>query len=248
ATVDIGYSVFFYDRLGTGSSTKVSGYVNQISTQVSILAILTKSIRAGQFTGEIGVPSSVVLVGHSFGSFTSNALVAAQPSIANSIVMTGYSLAGGNTEIFFEASRVAAIQNHKKFGELDSGYITSADVYPTISEFFKAPDYERDVAIFAESSKAPYAIAELISISPPFLPPLNASLFSGPALVISGEYDFVLCGGYCPGVIQDPLTAYFAGSEDFELSIQPGAGHGLNFASNATDTYGKIFAFLSKYF
>ncbi|KAL9609827.1 MAG: hypothetical protein Q9167_005432 [Letrouitia subvulpina] len=248
AAVNAGYSVFFYDRLGTGNSTKISGYVNQINIQVSILAVLTKNIRAGQFTGEIGVPSSVVLVGHSFGSFTSNALVAAQPLIVDGIVMTGYSLNGGNTQIIFEGSRVAAIQNRKRFGELDSGYITSADVYSTVSDFFKAPDYERDVAVFAESSKAPYAIAELISISPPFVPPLNASLFNGPGLVISGEYDSLLCGGYCPGVIRDPLTAYFAGSKDFELFIQPGAGHGLNFALNATDAYSTIFSFLNKNF
>ncbi|KAI4157211.1 MAG: hypothetical protein LQ342_008460, partial [Letrouitia transgressa] len=204
AATDAGYSVFFYDRLGTGSSTKsvfiaqpigrsyetsdklmiyrISGYVNQISIQISILAVLTKNIRAGQFTGETGVPSSVVFVGHSFGSFISNALVAAQPSIADGIVMTGYSLNGNNTQIILEASRVAAIQNRKKFGEFDPGYVTTADVYSTVSDFFKAPDYERDVAVFAESSKAPYGIAELISISPPFFPPLNASLFGGPAL------------------------------------------------------------------
>lgn len=227
---------------------RISGYVNQISIQISILAVLTKNIRAGQFTGETGVPSSVVFVGHSFGSFISNALVAAQPSIADGIVMTGYSLNGNNTQIILEASRVAAIQNRKKFGEFDPGYVTTADVYSTVSDFFKAPDYERDVAVFAESSKAPYGIAELISISPPFFPPLNASLFGGPALVISGEYDSLLCGGYCPGVIQDPLTAYFAGSKDFELSIQPGAGHGLNFALNATDAYRTIFAFLNRSF
>lgn len=227
---------------------RISGYVNQLSIQIAILAALTKNIRAGQFTGETGIPSSIVLIGHSFGSFASNALVAAQPSIADGIVMTGYSLNGSNTQIVLEASRIAAAQNRKKFGKFDSGYVTTADVYSTVLEFFKAPDYERDVAVFAESNKAPYGIAEAISISPPFLPPLNASLFAGPALVISGENDFLLCSGYCPRVIQDPLTAYFAGSKDFEISIQPGAGHGLNFALNATDAYSTIFAFLNKNF
>ncbi|KAI4209989.1 MAG: hypothetical protein LQ351_007153, partial [Letrouitia transgressa] len=162
AATDAGYSVFFYDRLGTGSSTKISGYVNQLSIQIAILAALTKNIRAGQFTGETGIPSSIVLIGHSFGSFASNALVAAQPSIADGIVMTGYSLNGSNTQIVLEASRIAAAQNRKKFGKFDSGYVTTADVYSTVLEFFKAPDYERDVAVFAESNKAPYGIAEAI--------------------------------------------------------------------------------------
>ena len=174
--------------------------------------------------------------------------MAAQPSIVDAIIMTGYSLGGGNSNLVAEAfaPRIAATQDREKFGRLDTGYVTTADVYSTVNEFFKAPDYEHGAVIFVEDTKQAFAIAELFSLDSVILPSLNASSFAGPALVISGEYDFILCGGYCPGVIQDPLTAYFAGSKDFEISILPGTGHVLNFALNAPAAYSEIFAFLGK--
>lgn len=42
---------------------------------------LVKAIRAGNYTGNLGKPKSIVLVGHSFGSYTSQALIVSQPDI-----------------------------------------------------------------------------------------------------------------------------------------------------------------------
>ena len=69
--------------------TRISGYVNQASIQIAILEELATSIRAGQYTGAFGVPKSLVLVGHSFGSVLSAALATAVPTIAEGLVLTG---------------------------------------------------------------------------------------------------------------------------------------------------------------
>lgn len=68
---------------------RISGYTNQASIQVSILTELTTAIRAGKYTGGTGVPEKLVLVGHSFGSVLSAAVVTAQPELAEGLVLTG---------------------------------------------------------------------------------------------------------------------------------------------------------------
>lgn len=71
------------------NSPSISGYVNQCPIQVEILRSLSQLIRSGQYTGEIGVPDALVLVGHSLGSALSAAAVAAEPDLAEGLVLTG---------------------------------------------------------------------------------------------------------------------------------------------------------------
>jgi len=61
---------------------------------------------------------------------------------------------------------------------------------------------------------------------------------------LNGEYDFIACGGYCPGVEQQPAHTYFSGAKSFQSKIQPGTGHGLNTHKNATAGYGVITDYL----
>lgn len=124
-----GYSVFFYDRLGVGSSTKyvpihltpfhraddtcaisrVSGFVNQLNIQTSVLAELITTVRSGHYTTLSSPPTSVVLVGHSFGSDLSNSLIAAKPDLADAAILTGYGLKGLDARLALQgfAPRVA---------------------------------------------------------------------------------------------------------------------------------------------
>jgi pimeloyl-ACP methyl ester carboxylesterase len=80
--LDAGYSVFYYDRVGVGKSPKVSGYENQSANQGALLSKIVKDIKAGKWTGNVSA-KKVVLVGHSFGSYTSSALIAAEPDLVD---------------------------------------------------------------------------------------------------------------------------------------------------------------------
>ena len=66
-----------------------SGYENQCPIQIEILRSLSHLIRSGQYTGPIGVPDSIVLVGHSLGSALSAAAIAVEPSLAEGLILTG---------------------------------------------------------------------------------------------------------------------------------------------------------------
>lgn len=50
----------------------------------------------------------------------------------------------------------------------------------------------------------------------------------------------------CDDVIEYPAANVFAKAKDFKAISYPGAGHGLNFALNATGAYAEIFDFLEK--
>jgi hypothetical protein len=65
--------------------------------------------------------------------------------------------------------------------------------------------------------------------------------------VINGEYDFLVCSGYCPGVTDEPSASNFNSSSAFKVDIVPKTGHGLNFHTNAPETYGTIIDFLKEH-
>lgn len=107
--------------------------MNQGAIQVDILDQISKQIRAGKYTGTIGVPKKIILVGHSFGSAISAASVAKTPDIADAVVLTGLAFTQ-DLAVVTEAMapRVASFQD-KKWKGLDAGYLTSADIYANIN-------------------------------------------------------------------------------------------------------------------
>ncbi|KAK0717924.1 Alpha/Beta hydrolase protein [Lasiosphaeria miniovina] len=241
-----GYSIFSYDRLGVGASSRVSGYVAQLSNQVAILAELTKLVKAGQFVGGTGKPPAVVLLGHSFGSVISITALANNLSIADGIVLTGFSL--NKTFVnglgFAEAGaiRIASFQSPAKWRRLDTGYLTNADVLTNVATFFKAPDYDPAVAQFAENTKAPLAVTELLTASSITNLP---TAFTGPAMIMSGQFDFIFCMSDCDGLLENPGAEVFSHAKSFKAVSFPGAGHGLNLHLNAAESFKEITDFLT---
>ncbi|KAK5164586.1 uncharacterized protein LTR77_009792 [Saxophila tyrrhenica] len=191
--IERGYSIFFYDRLGVGKSSKVSGYVSQLPNQVAIATKLAQLIKAGKNSPAIGKPKSLVLVGHSYGSLISAATVTAQPDICEGLVLTGFSYNGTNIPVFLQAAepRIASTQS-KKWSSLDSGYLTPVDIFANVNTFFKKPDYDLDVVKYADNHKAPFAVAEFLSAEALDVVPTQ---FQGKAMVIAGQYDYIFCTG-----------------------------------------------------
>ncbi|KAL0257470.1 hypothetical protein SLS55_008283 [Diplodia seriata] len=106
AALDAGFATLSYDRLGTGQSQH-GDPLNEIQINIEIAALraLTEQARDGSFPGVNTSYSSVVHVGHSFGSIQSYILAALYPNITDGLVLTGFSLnstfnpsflAGGN--------------------------------------------------------------------------------------------------------------------------------------------------------
>ncbi|KAK4454242.1 Alpha/Beta hydrolase protein [Podospora aff. communis PSN243] len=242
-----GYSILYYDRLGVGKSSQVSGYVAQLANQVAVATELTKLVKQGEYVAGLGKPDAVVLVGHSFGSHVSLATVAESPDLVDGVVLTGFSLNATwlNLNGFIGAVglRVASGQDAGKWGGLDTGYLTPVDLYANVGSFFKAPDYSHEVAMYADAVKTPFAVTELLDDdnvpSPPFA-------FKGAAMIISGKYDFIFCTSDCDDVLENPGRQAFANARAFKAVSYPGAGHGLNLHLNAAGSFKEITDFLGE--
>jgi pimeloyl-ACP methyl ester carboxylesterase len=111
----------------------VSGYVAQVSNQGAILAKLSAIIRSGKFCSP---PSKIVLVGHSFGSAVSNAVLRSNPDMVEA-VLTGASYYGEDSAPSLQAKqmRLANLQNPEKWSKLDGGYAVWVDLYSNIEGY-----------------------------------------------------------------------------------------------------------------
>jgi alpha-beta hydrolase superfamily lysophospholipase len=71
--------------------------VNQAAIQEAILTELATAVKSGNYTGSIGTPKSLVLVGHSLGSVLTNAVVRTSPMLADGLILTGGSFLRSDT-------------------------------------------------------------------------------------------------------------------------------------------------------
>ncbi|KAK9492591.1 Alpha/Beta hydrolase protein [Lipomyces doorenjongii] len=241
-----GYSVFFYDRLGTGASDKVSGFDNSIFKAISVLQSISKLVRNGLYTGRLGKPNKIAVIGFSFGSYTTHGAIAMDPSIADAVILTGmgFNLTGINVNGLLRSfvPRVASLQNSALYGDRDPGYVTWVDKYTQIWNYFKYPNYDPVIADYAETAKQPYAITEFLSL---LSGPTDASAFKGPVLAITGEYDYIFCDGYCRGLLEEPGRTYYKNAK-YVPYIHPGASHQLFLHYNATGAFQVITNFLNE--
>ncbi|KAE8447325.1 hypothetical protein EG329_010883 [Mollisiaceae sp. DMI_Dod_QoI] len=225
-----GYSVFFYDRLGISDSSVISGYTTQVSLQTTILAQLVNLTRSGHFaSATTPPPTKVILLGHSFGSVVSNYLLSTFPSLVDGAILTGIGYHVPDSDVAFEAwqPRLARLQSPGRWRQLDGGWVTWVDIWANVNTFFKAPFYDQKVVEYAEANKQPFALMEVISLS---ITDLHSPNFTGPVLVMSGEFDLIFCNGDCTPLLEPYAKPYFPASKDLMVHVQPGSGHGINFS------------------
>jgi hypothetical protein len=60
--------------------------------------------------------------------------------------------------------------------------------------------------------------------------------FTGPVMILTGEYDFIFCTGYCSGILVPGAEKTFPNSKDLQVYTQPDSGHGINLSVRA-DNY-----------
>jgi hypothetical protein len=116
----------------------------------------------------------------------------------------------------------------------------------TLSSFFKQPLCDINVVNAAEANKQAFAILEVITLGPVSCHWSQTS----PVLrwygkikililrisywhlwyeqVITGEYDFIFCTGYCGRILVPGAQKIFPDSKDLEVYTQPGSGHAIN--------------------
>lgn len=123
-------------------------------------------------------------MGFSFGSFVTHFAVAENPTIADAAILTAINYntsalnAGGLVRSF--VPRIASLQNPRRFGTLNPGYLTWVDAIAQINTYFKYPFYDVATASYAEEYKEAFAIGEFLTITDGNF---DAGAFKGAALV-----------------------------------------------------------------
>ncbi|KAK3074712.1 hypothetical protein LTR53_002655 [Teratosphaeriaceae sp. CCFEE 6253] len=258
-----GYSVFLYDRLGCGLSSKlvpispdtscsilmfdlsISGYQAQLNTHVAVLQQLATIIKGGEYTGDIGKPSKLALMGFSFGSYITHNTIATYPELADAVILTAIGLnltvgVNGNGLLRSFVPRIASLQDATRFGELDTGYITWVDKFAQLENYFHYPYYETGTIDYVEDVKQAFSIGEFLT----FPTVISAANFTGAALAITAETDYIVCDGWCPGIYDEPAETLYSNAKSFERVLHPNASHSINFHFNATGAYKVITDFL----
>lgn len=192
---DVSFQPYFDISVLTRFAS-MSGYVNQVSIQVAIIEQLVGQIRAGIFSTK---PKNVVLVGHSFGSVISNAVLKGSPDLVDGAVLTGIGYKILDSAVSFEAwqPRLASKQSPGRWRQLDGGYVTWVDIFANVNvyaselglrtctadgqrRFFKSPFYDTKVVEYAEANKQPFGLMEIVTLS---ITDLHSPEFTGPVLV-----------------------------------------------------------------
>ncbi|CAH0042492.1 unnamed protein product [Clonostachys rhizophaga] len=242
--INQGYSVWFYDRLGNGESSRVSGFTNQLQIHKAILVELAKLVKAGQYTGDFGTPGKLALMSFSYGSYITHFTVAENPTLADAVVLTGinYNTTGLNFKGLVRSfvPRVAALQNPRRFGLLDAGWLTWSDTFAQINTYFKYPFYDIPTSSYAEEYKNAFGIAEFFTLTDG---QFDASGFTGAALAITGETDYIVCDGECKGIFEEPARTIWKNAK-FTPYLHPNTSHNFFFHKNATASFEVITSFL----
>ncbi|KAF8198316.1 Alpha/Beta hydrolase protein [Mycena galopus ATCC 62051] len=244
AALTAGYSVFHYDRLGTGQSTKADPHnVVQFPIQVEILASLTRLLleSPSPYTLNVSIASAVHF-GHSYGSYLTAALASANPELTHAISLSGYSGLFDYFNILIAGwqSRVAALLDPTRWGHLQTGYVTPVDVYADAYLEFKAPYFDHAIAEWATSVKSPYAIGELATLGQT---PYSTANFTKPVQVFQGRYDLSACGGNCDGVL-NRTAAFWPEATPLNITGTFPAGHSVNLHYNASQAFSVMLDFV----
>ncbi|KAL8909560.1 MAG: hypothetical protein Q9171_005006 [Xanthocarpia ochracea] len=135
-----------------------------------------------------------------------------------------------------------------KRADLPSGYLTWADAGSNQYAFLLPGFFEPSILHFAESSKYPYTLGELLTIGSA---PSMAPNFKGPVQILTGRQDVIYCGGDCLATVDPTIDSIpaksktaFPMAKTFEAYIQPDTAHAINLHYNSTGAYSVIQRFL----
>lgn len=223
-----GYSIFTYDRLGTGASeAPPNGFDEpQAATEVSLLTAILTKLRDGTLIKGKKFPK-IVGVGHSYGSIQVQAVTHYAPALLDGAVLTGYSNSSASIAQFVLGAnfRPAAEVFPGRMGNKPRVWLATGSDAADMTLFFWPPNFAPGAFHVARGSADAVTLGSLVSMAAVAGPAPN---FTGPVYVLSGERDLPFCGNDCTtGGKLEGVKALYPMAKNFSTTIVPETGHGL---------------------
>ncbi|KAI4717332.1 alpha/beta-hydrolase [Aureobasidium sp. EXF-10727] len=247
AAIEQGYATFSYDRLGVGmSSTPDPIKTVQGPLEVSIANQLATMLRSSMFANTNF--TTVIGVGHSFGSAITQSVTANHPSTFDAAILTGFSTNQTAIAPFLTALnlQIASQNQPYRFAKLNNGYLVDYSAVSNQYGFFRAPNFDPLILAAAEAAKGSVTFGELFTQA---AIAGVASNFTGPVAIVNGDADLPFCYGNCSYPMNKAEAAikmlYPAASANGTY-LAPLTGHGVNLHYTALDAYKFIGTFLKQ--
>ncbi|GJJ05893.1 hypothetical protein Clacol_000080 [Clathrus columnatus] len=230
-----GITSFAYDNICAGLSSKPLSDECQLPSVAAVASSIARDAKSGRLaqvlTGQTKEFQKVIGFGHSIGSATMNyaAIRDGASSPYDGLVLTGYIHDLSYIEHPQPVSSIANQEDPGRFGNLDSGYITTngserSIYYGPTNNSFSPVIFQLDVLTLDVGS------VWLVKQTPfTYVPAVG---YRGPVAEMVGQFDLLHCipdGGPCvQSVIQKPEPAFFPQSPNVTTIVIPGTGHSLN--------------------
>lgn len=172
--------------------------------------------------------------------------IATYSNLSDAAVITGFLLSNktGGLHTAGNKFEFAKQNNPALFSSFGSGYIVSGTPSGLQNGFFSTRrnetagigGFEPELLTYANAIKQPLAVGEMESIFSANLSP--AVDFKVPIQFFKAEFDNLVCGGDCRGLLDDEiLKGMYPSSPKIGTWLQPGSGHGLTMHRGAKAGY-----------
>ncbi|KAL2155381.1 hypothetical protein VTH82DRAFT_123 [Thermothelomyces myriococcoides] len=250
-----GYATLALDRLGHGASPQRPDPLTVVQPQIqidlvhAIIAAVrdpSSSSSSSSVPGaDIGQPfSTVILVGHSFGSFLSAGLATQYPEDADALVLTGYSGQPDFSRMAVASWVSAGEWQPERFGpDLARGYLTLSEAAEREAAFYFADGSDPAVAAADFAGEDTVTAGELGALPGIAGPAVG---YAGDVLVVTGVEDVIFCVPpleSCEAILRDTATG-FPDARSFDYYAPTNTGHDLTLHYSAAETADKVHDWL----
>ncbi|KZT36201.1 alpha/beta-hydrolase [Sistotremastrum suecicum HHB10207 ss-3] len=248
SAVNAGHSIFLYDRIGTGQSSKPDGIQQvQIGVQAEVAHELVQFFRNGSAHVSF---DRVVGVGHSLGSFITVAVTESHPADFDDVVLTGFAIDNLASVLIAGATIMPTIaaQVFPRYHDLPNSYWVFGGFPNYQAIMVKFPFYIQALLDSSFADEGVVTLGELMTLLIPTM--TTASAYTGRVLVATGAEDFAFCNGDCSQIVTGTQTAVeavqnlYPVASAFETFVPENTGHSINMHYDAAAAYAVIESFI----
>ncbi len=232
--IEAGYSVYNYDRIGTGQSDRPAAALVTVQSEAFVIHQLVDDLRAGEIGGVAF--DKVVLLGNSLSVFIS-VYEAETYRDVDGLINTGIivgPLPQGLAALF---STFYPAQFDPKFQDegIPLGYATMQP--GSRKAMFHLPGADPATVALDEELKDTATLGEAATF--PTWMPLTRTV-DVPVLSVLGDRDILFCDPVCGQAEADRERTFWSPETCFEIEILPDTGHFVQLHTQAAPAFGEL--------